>query len=169
MLAQRFGRSERRGDGAPTMHRSAGQGGEVLLRRTAGDRGPCRSDSRTKGDRYPKTSQSLTGHLMSSKGQRGREANDKGPWEEVVLNKTHLFYSLLWVFPLWHTPAKPRWGLVCSFIPLCDCHKHNWTALVEPTTPGQGHGQIHGQVIDTEALQGLQMHRKTRSTHMENE
>lgn len=49
MLAERrFGRSEQRGDRDPTMHRCTGEGGEMLLCRTAG--GPCRSDSRAKGE-----------------------------------------------------------------------------------------------------------------------
>lgn len=58
----------------------------------------------------------LTGQLMGCKGQGGREANDKSPWEgrkAMTFFHIHLFYSLLWtwVFPPWGVFAKPRWGL----------------------------------------------------------
>lgn len=71
---RRFGRRRQREDGDPAMQRSAGEGGEVLLCRIAGDRGPCRSDSREKGDRYPEGSQSPRPHRAADGLQgAGRE------------------------------------------------------------------------------------------------
>lgn len=111
-----------RGDRDPAMHSCAGGGGEVLLCRTAEDRWPCRSDSRAKGE--PTTSQGTWWAARGRKGGRqmsrahGREKGNYVfphfiPYSVFFI---FLFYSLtldykLWVLPLWHVFAKPRWGL----------------------------------------------------------
>lgn len=159
------------------MQRSAGEGGEVLPCRTAGDRGPCRSDSREKGDRYPEGSQSPRPHRAADRLQgAGREANDKSPWEgrkAMTFFHIHLFYSLLWtwVFPPWGVFAKPRWGLA-SF----PCVTATQTQL--DSSGGTKDANQH-QVRDMDtsmAKSQTQKHcrdfkctGKTRSTHMENE
>lgn len=182
MLADRLGKREQRGDGDPTMHRWAGEGGEVLLCRTvgtgdlagvtAGQRGQV-----PRGLTEPMTSQ---GTWWAARGREGRRemtrAHGRGE------RQWHFSTSTCFI-PYSRPSALGLSTLACIckaqvgsglqlHSPVWLPHKHNWTALVEPrmpTTPGQGHGHIHGQVTDTEALQGLQMHRETRSTHMENE
>lgn len=81
MLAERrFGRSEQRGDGDPTMNRSAGEGVRRSCVGLLGTGDLAGVTARQSGADTPRTHRAHDPHLMSSKEQRGREANYKSPW-----------------------------------------------------------------------------------------